>query len=532
MIGYSHTLDQSRFLIRALLTVLLFASSTAHSQLMQNLMIGNARALGLANAVTADPPGVDSIHFNPAGLANIDTKGRYVEVNLITVPSLEINARANTPYADQQTGNMSDDPVADKDFEGNFQIYIPGPGRIESKGPTIFPRGGAAYHIEGSKFTFATSAYATVMIGNKREEDDPGTFAGRDVGIGRIVLFSPTVAYEINEKWTIGGGIIFSSMGAGLGIDMRFPFLDVADLTVDGEPINLNGLLDAFCIDGNPVCSKGDQDIPLYSKLFSADLEVNKYISTTYNLGLLWKPTPWFTWGLAYQGGADDTLKGDYTITYDPGFAEFMRNNPLIRGEADPLPENNSESGTVEVGLPIPAHIATGISLQLTPKFKVNMDYKFTQYSDWDAWPIQFKEPNQLTRLLMVAASDSPPNSLPYDRGYNDGTNVAIGMEYRWSDQLLLRGGIEDRPSVIPPDQADLSIPIADAVLYAFGAEYKWDKDTTVDFALAHLKSDRYIPAESSRANDSYEFFAQYPALDMEFSFETIQFMMSWKKNL
>ena len=46
----------------------LCSSLSVYGQLGQNLTIANAKALSLANAVTADPPGPDSLHFNPAGL--------------------------------------------------------------------------------------------------------------------------------------------------------------------------------------------------------------------------------------------------------------------------------------------------------------------------------------------------------------------------------------------------------------------------------------------------------------------------------
>ncbi|MBV1919314.1 MAG: hypothetical protein KUG73_01425, partial [Pseudomonadales bacterium] len=59
----------------------LFTTTIANAQLTQNITIGNSKALGLGHAVTADPPGIDSIHFNPAGLAKI--KGRQRQVKLI-----------------------------------------------------------------------------------------------------------------------------------------------------------------------------------------------------------------------------------------------------------------------------------------------------------------------------------------------------------------------------------------------------------------------------------------------------------------
>ncbi|RLU02275.1 MAG: aromatic hydrocarbon degradation protein, partial [Ketobacter sp.] len=52
-------------------SALLVASQASYSAISENLTIANPKALALGNAVTADPPGVDSIHFNPAGLARV-----------------------------------------------------------------------------------------------------------------------------------------------------------------------------------------------------------------------------------------------------------------------------------------------------------------------------------------------------------------------------------------------------------------------------------------------------------------------------
>ena len=55
--------------------------SSAWPVVADSLTIGNAKALSLGNAVTADPPGIDSIHFNPAGLARI--KGRVLQLKMV-----------------------------------------------------------------------------------------------------------------------------------------------------------------------------------------------------------------------------------------------------------------------------------------------------------------------------------------------------------------------------------------------------------------------------------------------------------------
>ena len=66
---------------RGILIFITFSVATStQAQLMQNLFLGNAKAFSLGNAVTADPPGIDSIHFNPAGLTAL--KGRQYQLKI------------------------------------------------------------------------------------------------------------------------------------------------------------------------------------------------------------------------------------------------------------------------------------------------------------------------------------------------------------------------------------------------------------------------------------------------------------------
>ncbi|MDX1497512.1 MAG: hypothetical protein R3352_08160, partial [Salinisphaeraceae bacterium] len=65
--------------IPAVLLGCLFATS-APAQLANNLAI-DVRAMSMGHAVTADPPGIMAIHFNPAGLAKLD--GRRMDLQFL-----------------------------------------------------------------------------------------------------------------------------------------------------------------------------------------------------------------------------------------------------------------------------------------------------------------------------------------------------------------------------------------------------------------------------------------------------------------
>lgn len=42
------------------------------------------------------------------------------------------------------------------------------------------------------------------------------------------------------------------------------------------------------------------------------------------------------------------------------------------------------------------------------------------------------------------------PNSVKFPLGLEDTWNWAVGFEYQYSDRLVLRFGLEDRPTSIP----------------------------------------------------------------------------------
>src|SRR5690554_7819876 len=68
-------------------------SCGAQAQLAQNLTI-HPKALALGNAVTADPPGIMAVYFNPAGLTKL--VGRQFEINLLGV-YLDVDADFTAP---------------------------------------------------------------------------------------------------------------------------------------------------------------------------------------------------------------------------------------------------------------------------------------------------------------------------------------------------------------------------------------------------------------------------------------------------
>mgnify|MGYP001989988961 FL=1 len=98
------------------------------------------------------------------------------------------------------------------------------------------------------------------------------------------------------------------------------------------------------------------------------------------------------------------------------------------------------------------------------------------------------------------------PDEMRIPRKYEDTWSWAIGAEYQWNDNIVLRAGYEPRSSAIPEDRTDLLFPIGDADLFTAGFGWRYDNLTQVEAAIGYLHSNTKTDAcESVNANSCRE---------------------------
>lgn len=519
----------------------LLLSGNAYAQLGQNLFIGNAKALALGNAVTADPPGIDSIHFNPAGLVKLNGTKQHLKF-ILGNADIQADFIADDEFIELTEGNGVPDPTANTSSEiESFAVYLPGLGITEI--PVIAaPLGGLSYQPPGSDITFATAAYAPLILGYTRSDDDPGVFYGRELGLSRITYLSPTIGWRINETLSVGAGIAMSYMGVGLNLDYR-----AANPTIGAA----ESLRVQFCesitseTGGEELCE--DASLSPFEKVFTLETDLEEAFSPTFNFGILWEPTSWFTWGFVYQSEAADTLEGDLLVDLNPELVNFIggivNSSAAINGLfrvffSDVYQELFIDDGYIErtgkIDITMPQHIATGISLRVFPDLKINLDYKWTETSKWKELDFQFDEPIATLGLLEFIEGVSA-DALTVPRDYEDAANWALGIEYQYNDQLALRFGYEPRKSGIPDDKRDFLLPLGDFDLYGIGCEYRLDPDQVFDFAIGYGKIDEYVKTgESTNGNDVRpDNFVYNPSAgqDVHYTTEFLLFEIAWLSN-
>lgn len=504
-----------------------FLATHANAQLLHNVTLGNPKALAMGNAVTADPPGIDSIHFNPAGLSKISGRQRQVKL-LVADMTLETQFGEPTrPTQDEKdaflgvSGPACDGQTADecwgvdRDVARNASVssadpvlMLPFAGLVEV--PVLaFPIGGVAFEDSTNGWSFGTAVYSPEGVGFSRDKDSAGAFQGYEVGVTRLTYFSPTVAIDVTDQLSVGAGINFSYHGLGINTLFRAPMITsrfLSDLTNE----DINEALGLYVI--HPYDTVGD-----------LSLELEDYLSVGFNFGMLWEPYDWLAFGFTYKSESTAHMSGDFKMVNSP---EFQNTTNAIKGNTGtaglPLdliltaltgdrPFNNVpvEEGGVELDYIVPQSLAFGTSVRVLPDFKVNVDMKWIEYSVWDQLDFKFDRPVDFLTLASVvnffALSDldnADSNEMRIRRAYDDVWSWAIGGEWQYTDNLVLRAGYEPRGAAVPDGSADLLFPIGDANLYSFGFGYQLDNTSRVEGAFGMLISETTVAAcESLNAN-------------------------------
>ena len=567
---------------------LLGFSHAALASFTDSITIGNAKALSLGHAVTADPPDIDSIHFNPAGLTKL--KGRQMFLKgIVGIFSTEMelgdyhpdikemrefyrglydeayrDEDGNYLYGKRPFDEYAYDPMLNtkSEAEGGPTLMLPG-GMVDLPiGAGV--SGGATYNPPGSRLTFGTNVYAPLMNGFHRADDDPGRFAQQRVAFTLITYFSPTVAYEFSDELSVGFSLNFNYSGMGMELPIREPHEAIFFLgspTITGDP---RKDIEGFCTVGEDgtfvpndlgidVCTV---EVSPYTQYGELSFEVDQNLVLGFNFGLLWRPQPWLSLGLSYNSAVDVEMDGEFAFPiYDP-FKEFLIRFhesgviedvfPALGGLGLDLPTAeqvaNDAEGDLTVSYQVPQRWNVGMSVQVTPSWKVNVDYRWTEWSAFSDINLDFGMDVPLLMWGSVAdlvgtggKNGISPNSVAYKLGLQDVGYWGMGVEYQYNQNLVFRAGFEDRPSAVPKETPNAFIPMNDAKLYSLGFGYDLQGERHIDFAVGHLKSETHFPACTADLGNSCDIsnvvYPVYMGQDIKTKVEVILFELGFSQH-
>lgn len=237
--------------------------------------------------------------------------------------------------------------------------------------------------------------------------------------------FNPTLAYKLSPTLSVGVGLMVEHIEGRLK--------SASGIT----PASLNAVI------------KGDDT------------------SFGFTAGVLWQPHAGTTIGLGYRSSIDHTLEGTFSI---PGSV---------------VPPANA-GVAIRAGVTLPEIVTLSIRQALNPQWTVLGTVEWTNWS-------------RLQNFDVVCANNAAPNPVfcPAGNGqlarrlalgWHDGWFLALGAEYAYSPQLMLRGGLAYEISPVQDaDERSLRVPDADRIWASVGASYRWSQTMTLDFAYTHI---------------------------------------------
>ncbi|MBI9090072.1 MAG: TonB-dependent receptor [Desulfobacterium sp.] len=524
-----------------LILVLVLELTLAHTALGVNneQMAVDARAIALANTVTADPASSLPTHYNPAGLSWVDD-GKMLR-NTYALPFLKRTGKftadedweglmgdtwgPRAPYNpdDPLSAHGGPDPLAGTEgTSSSGRMFLPFYGPLDfSIGSSM----GLSSRAKDSKWTFAHANYAPYGGGmTHRDEDDPLRFKIKSGYAQHLIYTAPTASLKLTETLSVGLAVCLGQSAMGTEIDSRAPNELVALQRVLGDATkDLN--IPYISQETMPPPWYGGGSGP-YETNVRADLNLRDDFSPSFNLGLLWRPQSWFSFGICYQSAIKSEMRGDYFFEYSDQYratVDWNASSPQTMQTAGmldlPIKSVPFQSGTVTGTVRYPQRVQTGIMVKPMEKLKLLFDVHWADWSIIEQDSFKFDQkihPLQSAKLLGAKGGDS---GIVVDRDMKDTWHWSVGMEYQATPKLCLRAGYEKRPTSHQAHLFDAgSMP--DAEFIGCGIGIRQAKNMRLDLSFGYLFYHDYKVPNNTSSNFNSNIFTDvgspYAGLDYE----------------
>ena len=510
--------------------VICFNPTPVHATFNEQLAV-SAKSIALANACTADPPGISSIHYNPAGLSLL-AEGKRIEQGFLLPWITNTWKYEEDPEFEgffgqwgPQEGQEHDPVAGKKDSNSSGVLYVP--IYDDTVNFLAGPSAGLSSRTPGSKWTFVIGNYAPYAGGMNYGSDSPASFGVRTLYLQHLIYAMPSVSYQISDTLSVGIATGAGQTAMGLRLNMRSPNELVALTRVLGDATE--GL-------EIPILSELTLPPPWfgggvgpYDKVATLDFQARDDFSPNYNIGLLWKPKKWFSYGLNYQSKIKADLNGGYNFRYSEQWQRMMAwqgSSPLLLmvGGMFQLPNAAVpyQSGTVTATIKFPQRVQTGIMVKPTKRLKVLFDVQWAQWSKaWKENNFQVDQDIQLLQLVKMLGYTGGHRNLIVPRNFKDTVSWCAGLEYQLTPKLALRCGYEWRPTSVQDYLADQQAFVPDLHNIGLGVGLKLPHGVILDIGLGYaFNNSNKIPNNSSENLNSTNFFIPvynpYAGLDVE----------------
>lgn len=280
---------------------------------------------------------------------------------------------------------------------------------------------------------------------------------GRERGTESMILtfdINPNLAWKVNEKLSVGGGVSLQYAKAELG---------------SGRIVSENG----HTINSNV---KGDS------------------WAWGWNVGVMFQPVETVRLGLAYRSNISHNADGHTTLNNVP----VKTDNGLV------LTNIRSD---MEVRIKTPDTITFSATWEATDALRLSGTARWSKWSNFHSLDVQ--------NLDLAGTQFS---STVVENNWDDTWFFSVGADYKLNGQWTIRGGVAYDQGPVENQYRMAVIPDTDRVWFSGGASYKYTDNLTFDFGATYIKgvgdTDLYDKVGGKKIGefkslDSYIFSAQ-----------------------
>lgn len=397
------------------LTLIIFLSTIVLSSLFANGLSLNSvgpKALSMGGAYVGLADNASALYWNPAALANQENSFTGVLTDVIPLSSYKADG---TDYGYPAA-------AMDIDAEGETNHYF---------NPNLF----ANYRM--NKFAFGFGVYVPAGLGAEYKGSELSALSAgiEDVEwlskIG-VINSSPAVAYQINEKISVGAAI-----------NIYYGMFEMKRLaaTVD---------TDADGIDDTAYQYAEDSDGFGFSATFST----------------MYRPIEKLSLGLTFRLPTKVTLEGEAENVAMPLMG-------MMSGMTVP------EKSDFEREVTWPMWIGGGLAYRLNERNTFTFDAQYSQWSVVDEFSTDFDDEGW-------AALTAHHDENLFVLNWEDKVQLRAGYEFKATDALDLRFGYYYDPAPSPDESINILFPSSTNHVATGGFGYTYD-NISIDFGLEYL---------------------------------------------
>jgi len=403
-------------------------ASAANFQLTEQSVTSLGRAHSGGAAMAEDS---SSIWYNPAGLTQLTDSEILGGYSLIRFGADFTKTSATDAFGQPLSGG-----------EG---------GSVGKKGGPAF-----IYYARpiNDKLVFGFGVNTPFGLATKYDDDSIFRYQAIYSSVA-VINYNPSLAWKINDQFSLGFGIDYQTMTVKLTNDVDFGAI-------------------CFSQASPATCTSLGLTPQQHDGFFSAQASGHGW---GWNVGALWNITDKSRVGFAYRSKVTHDLSGGASFTNVP--AAFAT-----------TPQFQAQS--VTAGFDSPAMMSLSWAQDLNDQWKLSADWSRTQWSSFSTLDIKFANPGTVDALV--------------DEGLSNSNRYSIGADYKFNETWTFRGGLAIDNSPVPDPAAPCNttafnpactndknasrtarLPDGDRRWIALGATWHMNEHSQWDVGYAHL---------------------------------------------